>query len=206
MAYGSTTRAGLAARVAGFAAAACFAGALFGFGAALEGFRHDTWPVAVLGASGVPRAGAFNACAYLLPGLLAAFVALRARAGLPSRSGLPARVGWTLALLAAFAFAAQGLFPLDPAGPDAGRGRLHGVAWALWGIAFAAAAATLALAAFRQACWVRATLHLCAGVAVSAPGWMLDGLVGAPLAQRLAFGSWFAWLAWVGWARPGDAR
>lgn len=189
-------------RIASLAALACFAGALLGFGAALEGYRHDAWPVALLGASGVPRATAFNLCGYLLPGLLAAYVALRARATLAPVPGAAARFGWTLALLAALAFAAQGLLPLDTMGPDAGRGRLHGVAWALWGIAFSSAAAALSLAALRQARWAVAAVHLCAGLAVFGIGWLSEGWMAAPLAQRLAFFGWFAWLAGTAWMRP----
>lgn len=206
MADPTTARRDLLARSAGLAALACFAAALLGFGAALEGYRHDAWPVALLGASGVPRATAFNLCAYLLPGLLAASVALRARAALQPPSGVAARIGWTLALLAALAFVAQGLLPLDAAAPDAGRGRLHGVAWALWGIAFAAAAAALSVSSFRRGRWSTALVHLCAGFVVFGLGWLSDGLLASPLAQRLAFGGWFAWLAWAAWMRPGGSR
>lgn len=205
MADEAPARRDLAVRSAGFAALACFVGALLGFGAALEGYRHDAWPVALLGAAGVPRAAAFNLCAYLLPGLLAAFVALHARATVQPSSAA-ARIGWTLALLAALAFAAQCFFPLDATRPDAGRGRLHGVAWALWGIAFAAAAVTLALSSLRQARWSAAAVHLCAGLVVFGLGWLSEGSLATPLSQRLAFGGWFAWLAWAAWARPASPR
>lgn len=206
MAGQTTPRPDLAARIAALAAPALFAAALLGFGLALEGYRHDAWPVALLGASGVPRASAFNLFAYLLPGLLAALVALRARATLQPSSGAAGRLGWTLAFLAALAFAAQGLLPLEASGPDAGRGRLHGVAWALWGIAFAAAAVMLALSSLRHARASAAAIHLCAGLVVFGLGWLSDGLVAPPLGQRLAFGGWFAWLAWVGWTRPRGSR
>lgn len=152
-------------RAAGVAAGACFAAALAGFGAALDGYAHGAWPVALLGASGVPRATAFNLLAFVVPGLLAAFVALRRRDRLPPGAGLGARLGWTLALLAAAAFAAQGLLPLDARAPDAGQGRLHGVAWGLWGSGSrpprprsprprcAAAHAGLRPATWAPACW-----------------------------------------------------
>lgn len=206
MADGSGAGRDTAARVAGAAAAACFVGALLGFGAALEGFRHDVWPVAVLGASGVPRATTFNLCAYLLPGLLAAFVAHRARVALPPSSGADARIGWTLALLAALAFAAQGLLPLEASAADAGGGRLHGAAWAAWGIAFTAAAVSLALASARRARWPAALAHLGAGALVSGFGWLSGALVAAPLAQRLAFAAWLAWVAGTGWRLARAAR
>ena len=191
-----------AARIAGAAAAACFALALAGFGAALDGYGHADWPVALLGAAGVPRAAGFNLLGYLMPGLLAGFVALRRRAALPQGAGLAARLGWSLALLAALAFAAQGLLPLDASAPDAGRGRLHGVAWALWGIAFAAAAALLAVAAVRGRRPLAAFGHLGAGGLVFALGWLAAEAVPAPLAQRLAFAAWFAWVSCAPWGRP----
>lgn len=193
-------------RVAGIAAALCFAGALAGFGAALDGYDHRVWPVALLGATGVPRAGAFNVLAYLLPGLLAAVVALRRRARLAHGEGYAARLGWSLVLLAALAFAAQGLLPLDASAPDAGRGRLHGVAWAMWGIAFAAAALALAAAAARARRMPAALAHLAAGLLVFALGWLAADLVPVALAQRLAFAVWFGWLAWVAWTGPPVAR
>nr|WP_235972839.1 DUF998 domain-containing protein [Luteimonas sp. MC1895] len=194
-----------AVRVAGVAAALCFAGALAGFGAALEGYDHRAWPVALLGASGVPRASAFNVLAYLLPGLLAAFVALQLRARLVLGGSYAERMGWSLALLAALAFAAQGLLPLDASAPDAGRGRLHGVAWALWGLAFAASTFALAAAAARHRRVAAALAHLGAGLLVFALGWLAAELVPVALAQRLAFAAWFAWLAWVAWTGRSGA-
>lgn len=191
-----------ALRAAGIAAGACFAASLAGFGAALDGYAHGAWPVALLGASGVPRAAAFNLFAYVVPGLLAAFVALGRRARLAPGAGLDARLGWTLALLAAVAFAAQGLLPLDARAPDAGQGRLHGVAWGLWGIASAAAAAALAAAALRvRARWAAAG-HLMAALSVSWLAWLAAEALPVAWTQRMAFAAWFAWLACVAWI-PG---
>jgi len=188
------------ARAAGVAAGACFVLALAGFGAVLEGYAHSLHPVALPGAAGMPRATAFNVLAFLLPGLLAAFVAMRRRGALPAMSPLPSRLGWTLALLSALAFAAQGVLPLDPLEPDAGPARLHGVAWGLWAIAFAAAALALSMAA----CVARrpgpAACHLVSGTLVFALAWLVgDSLLPVGLAQRAAFAAWFAWLAWSGW-------
>lgn len=191
---------GSLARWAGIAAAACFALVLGGFGAALQGYDAGLYPVAVLGAAGVPRAAAFNACGFILPGLLAAFVALRGRAALAARAPVAARLGWTLALLAALAFAAQGLFPLEASAPDAGRGRVHGAAWAAWSLAFAAAAAALCAAAFRGGRPRAAAGHAVAGMAVFLLAWVAPDLVEAAPAQRVAFAAWFTWLGWVGWS------
>lgn len=192
-----------AARWAGFFAAACFLAALVAFGAMLDGYSHARWPVALLGAAGVPRAAAFNLLAFIVPGLLAAFVLLRRRGSLARDAAWPLGLGWTLALLAALAFAAQGLLPLDAASPDAGRGRLHGVAWGIWGIAFAAAGLALAVGTLRMRQGWRALVHAGAGGLVFTLGWLAgDALpLALPLAQRLAFGAWFAWLAWVAWGR-----
>lgn len=181
-------------RAAGIGAAACFVLALTGFGAALDGYAHAAWPVALLGAAGVPRAAAFNLLGFIVPGLLAAWVAWQRRAGLDARAGVGARLGWTLALLAALAFTAQGLLPLDPSAPDAGRGRLHAVAWSLWGLAFAAAALALAGSALRGGNMASALGHLGAGILVFAPAWLAADALPVALAQRLAFVAWFAWL------------
>lgn len=193
-----------ARRWAGLAAGACFAAALAGFGAALDGYAHAHWPVALLGAAGVPRAGAFNLAAFVVPGVLAAFVALCRRGALAPGASRLLGLGWTLALLAALAFAAQGLLPLDAAAPDAGPGRLHGVAWALWGLAAAAAGLALALGSLRVRRPGRALGHGAAGGLVFALGWLAGDVLAPALAQRLAFAAWFAWVAWVGW-NPVDA-
>ena len=193
-----------AARTAGIAAGACFALALAVFGAALDGYSHRLHPVALLGAADVPRAGAFNAFAYVLPGLLAAFVALRRRGDLVPGVGASARLGWTMALLAALAFAAQGLLPLDPSEPDAGAGRLHGAAWGVWGIAFAAAAAALALAAASARRVPAAAGHAAAGLFVFALAWLAGDALPVAVSQRAACACWFGWLAWVGWTRAAS--
>lgn len=202
MAAAGGKRRGWALRAAGLAAGGCFAASLAGFGAALDGYGHGDWPVAVLGAAGVPRAAAFNLLAFVVPGLLGAWVALGRRGGLSAGASLGARLGWTLAQLAAIAFAAQGLLPLDALSPDAGRGRLHGVAWGLWGIAFAAAATMLAAAAFADVRRWAALGHLCAGAMVFVTAWLAADALPVGLAQRAAFAAWFTWLACVAWGLP----
>lgn len=186
-------------RAAGIAAGTCFALALWGFGAALDGYSHLVYPVALLGAAGVPRATPFNLLAFVVPGLLAAWIAMGRRGELSASSPLPARLGWTLLLLSALAFAAQGLLPLDPAEADAGSGRLHGVAWGLWAIAFAAATPALAAAAsFTRHPWAAAG-HLVAGALVFMLAWLVGDAVPVALAQRAAFACWFGWLVWCAW-------
>lgn len=186
-------------RLAGLAAAACFALALGGFGRGLDGFSHLLHPVAVLGANGVPHALSFNVLGFVVPGALAAAVALRARDALAAPAALAARLGWTLAFLAALAFTAQGLLPLDLDAPDQARSRLHGTAWALWEIAFVAATVLLAVTGARTRPAV-AVLHAAAGATVFAFASLAGEAMPAALVQRVAFAAWFAWLAWVAWA------
>lgn len=198
MTEATAKRGGRALCAAGLAAGACFALALLGFGAALEGYAHAAWPVALLGAAGVPRATAFNLLGFVLPGLLAALVMVGRRGRLGADAGLAARLGWTLALLAALAFALQGLFPLDASAPDAGSGRLHGVAWGVWGIAFAAGGALLAADALVLRRPGDAIAHLAAAMLVFVLAWLVAGAIPAALAQRAAFITWFTWVAWAG--------
>lgn len=186
--------------IAGVLAVASFALALVGAGVSLEGYSHALHAVALPGATGVPKAFAFNLLAFVVPGVLAAVVALRRRAGLDPAAPLSARLGWTFVLLAALAFAAQGVLPLDLAEPDAGRARLHGVAWGLWGIAFTAAALALALAALRVRRPLAAAGHFGAGILVFSLAWLAADALPVALAQRGAFATWFAWLACVAWA------
>ena len=182
-------------RAAGIAAAACFLVALAGFGMALDGYSQARHPVALLGASGVPRALAFNLLGFVLPGLLAMVVALRLRRGLAHHAGWPARIGSRLALLSALAFAAQGLLPLDPGDLDHPASRWHATAWMLWWIAFVPGALLAALGSIRipglrvfaWASLVAAALVLFFAVLVPA--------VAAGVAQRIAFIAWFGWLA-----------
>lgn len=180
----------LAIPSAWLAAALCLL-SVAGFGAVLDGYAQARHPVALLGAHGMPHALAFNALAYVLPGLLAVLVALSLRARMDAAGWVP-RVGAWLLLLSALAFAAQGLLPLDPAHLDDQASRWHAVAWTLWWIAFVAAAALLAIGPTGPG-WH--TLRLAAAVtgllvllfAALAP-------LGLPPAvgQRLALATWFA--------------
>ncbi len=178
-------------RVVAIAAAIAFCAAA-AFGLALPGYSQLAHPLALPGAQGMPRALAFNLLVFVMPGVLLAAVAWRLRGRLPGGSGMDARLGSTLLLLAALAFAAQGLLPLDPEEPDAGASRLHAVAWTLWWIAFLAGAGLLAAAmpALRPATGIAWLLVLGLGVLVPA-------LLGAGISQRLAFAAWFAWTWWA---------
>ena len=167
-------------------AAVVFVAAAAGFTAALPGYSHLAHPLALAGASGVPRATAFNLCAFVVPGALLAVAGLALRARL-AQAGWPARIGATLALLSALAFAAQGLLPLDPEHLDSGDSRYHATAWTLWWLAFGPGAALLATGARPR--W----LHVAAAIAVPVLALLLPALAGGAIAQRLAFAAWFGW-------------
>ena len=114
-------------------------------GAAVEGYSHGRHPLAWLGAVQLGTAGMlFDVFGFLLPGLAAAWIAWGLRAALPAGSGWIARIGAQLVLLAALAFAAQGLLPLDLENTDGGAGRGHAAAWLGWALAFPLGALALA--------------------------------------------------------------
>ena len=171
-------------RGAGIAAALLHVAAVAGFGWALEGYSLGRHPVALLGASGVPHALAFNLLGFVLPGALLAWLGWSLR-GAQVAPGWRVRIGLQLVLLSALCFAAQGLRPLDPTDLLAPASRLHVVAWMLWWIAFVPGALLLARASGRAALVIALLVLLFA----------LGGgdLLPAPIAQRMAFLLWFGW-------------
>lgn len=182
-------------RLAAVLAALSFAGAVAGFGAALEGYSQVAHPVALLGARGMPHALAFNAFGFVLPGLLAAAVAWRLRADMPDAAGWGVRIGARLALLSALAFAAQGVLPLDPADLGSPASRAHATAWMLWWVALAPAAVLLAFGLRRERrrrALVFASVALAAAI-VCLAALPLDVLAPA-VAQRTLFAAWLGWM------------
>jgi len=162
-------------------------------GAAVEGYSHLQHPLALLGARQLLGA-VFGLFAFVLPGLAGAWIALDVRGRLPAGGGWPARIGAQLLLLAALAFLAQGLLPLDLERLDAGGSRWHATAWLLWALAFPVGAALLGAGLWRvPGARVLAAGTLAAGVLVLACGFLGSGWVGAGVAQRLAFAAWLAW-------------
>ena len=171
-------------------ALALFAGAVLAARIGLPEYAHRLHPVGLRGAIGMPWATAFNLAAFVLPGVLLAWVGLRLRAALAMRGWL-ARIGVVLVQLSALAFAAQGLLPLDPRDVDAAASRWHVLAWMLWWIAFVPGALLLALGAGRG----RGFAWACGGAAVLVPVLAVLAPIGAwvGVAQRLAFLLWFGW-------------
>ena len=186
--------------LAGLVAGPLFALALAGFAAPLPNYRHADHPPALLGALGYPGAIAWNLVGYGLVGMLALlatqalYLALRDAA-----AGRMARIGATLALLAALAFIAQGIFPLDiNQSIDVGPSRRHVAVWNLWWIAAVASALLTAHGARRLAGW-RTLLPVGLVVAALIVIALLVGIgdVGSGWLQRIALAAWFGWLAWA---------
>jgi hypothetical membrane protein len=186
--------------LAGLVAGPLFALALAWFAAPLPNYRHADHPPALLGALGYPGAIAWNLVGYGLVGVLALlatqalYLALRNAA-----AGRVARIGATLALLAALAFIAQGIFPLDIGQAiDVGPSRRHVAVWNLWWIAATAGVLLTAFGVRRLQGW-RTLLPVGVVVAVLIVIALLVGLdgMGNGWLQRIALAAWFCWLAWA---------
>ena len=182
------------ARHAGTLALAIFVVATVICGAVLDGYSHREHPLAMLGAAGVPGAWAFNVFAFVLPGLSVAVVCWTMRSALPATAGWRVRIGTQLVVLSALAFAAQGLFPLDPGNVGGQANALHALAWTVWWIAFAAAGVLLTIGGRPRGFRWASALSLIATLALALPPW--PGAMAA-FAPRLAFAVWFVWVAWV---------
>jgi hypothetical protein len=171
-------------------AAALFAAALLLANVGVPDYSHRVHPVALRGSAGLPWAFGFNLLAFVLPGALLAWTGLRLRIALGD-AGWLARIGIVLVQLSALAFAAQGLFPLDPQDTDATVSRLHALAWMLWWIAFVPGALLSALGARRGIAFALACLAAAVLVPLLAAVAPIGLWVG--VAQRLAFALWFGW-------------
>lgn len=186
---------------AGWAAALLACVAIVGFGAALDGYAQRAQPIALLGARGVAHALWFNITAFILPGLLAALVAIRLRGGMDARTRWATRIGARLTMLAALAYAAQGVLPLDVDDLDTTIARLHAIAWSAWWIAFASGGLLLAwgFAGVVRTHWM-AWVSGIAALAVMAFAVPAAQILPAAIAQRLACAIWFVWLIVVPFA------
>ncbi|KRG50462.1 DUF998 domain-containing protein [Stenotrophomonas beteli] len=183
-------------RLSGLIAALLFVLAVLGFGAGLDGYAQARHPVALLGAHGVPHALAFNLLGFVLPGVLAVVVAECLRRRLPATAGWAPRVGSQMLLLAGLAFAAMGLLPLDVDDLHGPASQLHASAWMIWVLGFVAGTLLLGVFNLRQAQGhAQGGLAVACGVLAAVAAFALQGLVPAPLAQRLAFACWALWLA-----------
>lgn len=164
------------------------------FALLLDGYSHREFPLALLGAKGVPRALGFNVCAFVVPGALAVIAMWRLRSALPADVRWPARIGVQLMTLSGLAFAAQGLLPLDPDDVGAASNGLHALAWTLWWIAGTSGAGLLAWAAPERPVRVLAAVLAVAVPLLALPPW--PGALAA-FAPRAAFVVWLLWAALV---------
>jgi len=189
-------------RQAGPIAGLVCAAAVFGFGAMLDGYSQRQHPMGLLGATGIPHAFAFNLLAFVVPGLISAWIAWRLRQGLPDDTHWSARIGAWLVLIAALAFAAQGLLPLDLADLEAAATHRHATSWMLWWIAFVPGALLFALGLRNRRMLVATSVLAALAVLLfAASPW--HGLPSG-IAQRVAFGVWFVWLVTAARSRIVD--
>ncbi|QCO67436.1 DUF998 domain-containing protein [Luteimonas yindakuii] len=157
------------------------------------GLSHTGHPLALPGADGVPRAAAYNALVFVLPGGLACLLACWRYNALPGTAGWGARIGARLLLLAGIAWAAQGIFALDLRELDGRNGQLHAAAWMCWWLAAASGLVLLAMQE-RRGRWADAVTAVLLVLLALLPYWPWP----AGLSQRLAALVWFG--GWLGWA------
>lgn len=190
---------------AGPVAAVVWLLAVFGFGMRLEGYDQLRHPVSLLGAHGVPGGTAFSMLGFVLPGVLAAAAALDLALRMPVTAPRALRVGGQMLLLAAVAFAAMGLLPLDVEDIENRASQYHASAWLLWLVGFSAGALALRLGSARDAAW-RPLANLAVGCALWSlcSAFLFEIALPVAMAQRLAFLGWLVWL--LGAARLAPAR
>jgi hypothetical protein len=190
---------------AGPVAAVVWLLAVFGFGMRLEGYDQLRHPVSLLGAHGVPGGTAFSMLGFVLPGILAAVAALDLALRMPVSAPRALRVGGQMLLLAAVAFAAMGLLPLDVEDIENRASQYHASAWLLWLVGFSAGALALRLGSARDAAW-RPLANLAVGCALWSlcSAFLFEIALPVAMAQRLAFLGWLVWL--LGAARLAPAR
>lgn len=162
-----------------------------------EGYSHARHPLALLGTAAAPAPAWFNVFGFVLPGFVLAAAALWRWVELGAARRV-VRIGMLLAAISALAFAAQGLFPLDPERMEAAGSRQHALAWTLWWVAFVPGATLLAFGNLRPG-----LVHALAALALPLSILALPLILPAPLAARLAFALWFGW--WLALSRGGPS-
>ena len=144
--------------------------------------------LAMPGATGMPDAGAFNLLAFVVPGAALLAAALWRRWQSRDVPGMAGGIAVWLLAIAAVAWLALGLSPID-AGDLVGEGSQHHAAlWMLWLIAVSAAAVALVIGAAQGQRGLMGVLALLWFVAAFALPVLLDGW-----AQVLAAVAWMAW-------------
>jgi hypothetical protein len=180
---------------AGPLAAFIFVASVIGFGAQLDGYDWLRHPVSLLGARGVPGGVAFSALGFVIPGLLAAAAVLGLLLRMPVSAPRILRVGGQMLLLAAVAFMAMGLLPLDVDDIENRASQYHASAWLLWLVAFSAGAVALRLGAPKDSPWrPLAVLTLGCVIWSVCSAFVFEIAMPVAMAQRLAFLGWLVWL------------
>lgn len=187
---------------AGWLAGVCFALALWILGRMQPGHVAARHAVADLGALDMPHAWAWNLAGFIMPGLMLLLFAFALEAAMQreqaSRIG---RIGTGLLMIAALAFAAQGVLPLDLHDLDGAVSRRHVTALVVALLAQMAAAGLISLALLYRPGWrllslggaVLAALLLLVLLFPPQQQPWLQGQAG--YAQRLVFGIYFGWFA-----------
>jgi hypothetical protein len=185
-------------RHAGTLAVLLCAVSIVGFAAGFAPFSHRQHPLGLLGADGVPAAAAFNLLAFVIPGLLAAAIFARLRVRLPAQAGRLAGIGAWVLVISALAFAAQGVWTLDPEELDSADSQWHTTSWLVWWLAFVPGALLLGLGLRTLPQWQgRAYWFLAAGVLAVVLNLLPSTLLAGPIAQRLVLVLWLVsvWMA-----------
>lgn len=180
-----------------------FAAAVVVAARGLQGYQHARHPVGLLGVDAAPDGLGFNSVGYGAAGLALGGFALALEAELMRRGlGRLTRVATGLLLIAALAFAAQGLLPLDPRDLHGPLSRRHAVAHAIALLAWLPSTALLAwslgsLRALRGTAWLAAVFAFAFGLLLAWPATLwLPGWAAAPgWAQRAVLLLYFLWPA-----------
>ena len=160
------------------------------------GYSHGELPLALLGAKGMPYAAGFNLLAYIAPGLLAAHLGWALRRYWHAHWG--SRIGGNVLMLSGLAFAAQGIFPLDPGDLDGAVSQRHAAAWMLWWLAFVIGAGLLAWGERGRDARVLVRSCVLAATALALLAVVLPPVIGPALAQRAGVAVWLTWLVIAG--------
>jgi hypothetical protein len=160
------------------------------------GYDPYAHTLAGLGMQGAAHAGFFNLSAFVLPGLLLA-AAAPALAVRLERDGLGAtgRIALHMLLLAALAFAAQGLWRFDPQEPDDGASRWHAAANGVSQIAWIAATLLFAVASagLRGGRGVATVAGLALIAMLVCVAWLPTAVNRPGLVQLIALAAFFSW-------------
>jgi len=196
----------IGSRRAAVAAAVVFWPALFAFAAMYPGYSHYTRAISGLGAFGAPHALAWNVIGFVVPGLLLAWCGGGVALAIQDRR----RSLFWLLVISGLAFAGAGVFPAEMRNGvpvmQSGWTAAHVVIISASGLPWVVGALLLIGRVRRSQRWRHltvATIGLAilavAGLGTNIVSGSIPVLADAPgLAQRIAFGAYFAWFLFTG--------